>query len=370
MVILADSQSTIAAVDVRSPPRQSPLGLSVIVCCHNSGGRLATTLAHLAAQTGIAGDRWEVVLVDNASTDGTGDRARLLWATSGASAPLRIVSEPKLGLSYARNAGISAARHKIVSFVDDDNWVCPTWCATVLRLMTAHPEIGAIACRSDAAFESGQIVPPWFPSLQHGYAVGPQGEKTGWVETPLPRYSGAGISFRRDAVCSLLQRGFSTLLTGRLGKQLISGEDAEICYALGMSGHRFWYEESLRFTHFMPPGRLTDEYARQLYRGLGAASAIEDFYLEFDAGRADPSLRARLKKVAVFRYINVLGKILRYELRALLAPSGSASRSQARIEASYFKGRFSGLLTYRKKGRAIYAHIAGWARSAIPQGGS
>jgi glycosyltransferase involved in cell wall biosynthesis len=47
-------------------------GLSVIICCHNGASRLFATLSHLKAQQ-IANRQWEVLLVDNASTDGSGE---------------------------------------------------------------------------------------------------------------------------------------------------------------------------------------------------------------------------------------------------------------------------------------------------------
>ena len=46
-------------------------GVSVVICCHNSGKRLPETLRHLAAQVVEEGIPWEVVIVDNASTDGS-----------------------------------------------------------------------------------------------------------------------------------------------------------------------------------------------------------------------------------------------------------------------------------------------------------
>jgi len=166
----------------RQPSRlRDELRLSVVVCCHNSSARLAPTLRHIAAQSGIAGERWEVLVIDNASTDDTAARAQALWREFGAPTELRVVHEPRLGLTNAQRTGILAAKYEIVSLVDDDNWICPTWCATVLDLMERQPDITAIASRSEAAFDSGQVVPAWFPAPQHGYAVGPQAERAGPV---------------------------------------------------------------------------------------------------------------------------------------------------------------------------------------------
>lgn len=353
MKILADALANFAA---------PPLCLSIILCCHNSARRLQPTLQHLLAQTGLAGDRWEVVVVDNASSDETAAAAQAIWRDGGAPAILRVIPEPKLGLMHARSAGIAAARYEILSFVDDDNWVCPSWCLKILELMTTFPDLGVIGARSEAAFEPGQQVPPWFPALQHGYAVGPQGTRSGWVDALLPRFYGAGLTIRRTALQALYQRGFAALLTGRSGDRLSAGEDTELCYALGFAGWRFWYEDSLRLAHFMPPGRLTESYAERLFHGLGFCSAVEDFYLERAPRQRSFNLGASLRRSRLFRHGNAIRNLLRHRLKASFAPKDSPLRSLAQIEASFFQGRLEGMRDSRRNRTAFAEQIARWAR--------
>src|ERR1700719_3404911 len=87
------------------PPIVAPLGVSIVVCCFNSASRLseafAQTLAHLAAQETTAETRWEVIVVDNASTDDTAQVAQKSWPRQLEDS-LQVVGEPRLGLSYAR----------------------------------------------------------------------------------------------------------------------------------------------------------------------------------------------------------------------------------------------------------------------------
>jgi glycosyltransferase involved in cell wall biosynthesis len=139
------------------------LGVSVVICCHNSMARLPQTLAHLAMQQ-IPGDAvpWEVIVIDNGSTDQTAKIARQHWPTTVA--PLRVVAEPQLGLIHARRCGLAAARFELVSFVDDNNWVCPQWITTVAELMSQHPEVGA--CGGPSVAVSDGELPAWF--ARHG----------------------------------------------------------------------------------------------------------------------------------------------------------------------------------------------------------
>jgi len=80
------------------------LGVSIVICCHNSARLLPKTLSHLKRQRVPDGLSWEVVIVDNASTDDTGRIARGCWAEGGPVC-LRVIREPRLGLSYARERG-------------------------------------------------------------------------------------------------------------------------------------------------------------------------------------------------------------------------------------------------------------------------
>jgi glycosyltransferase involved in cell wall biosynthesis len=101
-------------------------GVSIIICCHNSSTKLPATLSHLRKQQVPRELPWEVVVVDNASTDGTSCVALNNWPQD-APTTLRVVTEKRLGLSHARTRGLLEAKYEIVSFIDDDNWVCSSW---------------------------------------------------------------------------------------------------------------------------------------------------------------------------------------------------------------------------------------------------
>ncbi len=80
-------------------------GVSIIICCYNSAHRLPKTLAHLKTQVVSQIIPWEVIVVDNASTDGTDQVAKTQWGELPG-VPFRVVNEPRPGLSNARNLGV------------------------------------------------------------------------------------------------------------------------------------------------------------------------------------------------------------------------------------------------------------------------
>src|SRR6185437_11337360 len=99
-------------------------GISVIICCYNSATRITPTLQHLFNQKGISLSSWEIIVVDNASTDNTCEKAIEIWESFGPGKPdFKVISEPTPGLSAARQKGINEALYDYVLFCDDDNWL-------------------------------------------------------------------------------------------------------------------------------------------------------------------------------------------------------------------------------------------------------
>ncbi|NOT07450.1 MAG: glycosyltransferase family 2 protein [Gemmatimonadales bacterium] len=246
--------------------------ITVVVCTYNGAQRLPEVLRHLRAQqTSVP---WEVVVVDNASTDGTAEVARRHW--DGAPVALRVVREPELGLGHARRRGIGEAKFDLICFVDDDNWLAPDWLATAAAIMGSHSDVGACGGRTKGVFETEP--PAWLPRYQQQFVIGKQAEHGGDITETRGHLWGAGLVLRKSAYEELVRHGFQARLTGRTGGVLISGEDYELCYALRMAGWRLWYDPAMVLRHFMPSTRITWGYLQRLNRGHGATSVDLDPY--------------------------------------------------------------------------------------------
>src|SRR5436190_1893505 len=102
-------------------------GISIIVCCYNSSLRLPKTIEHLAAQKTSSFLNWEVIFVNNSSTDNTTDVVAKEWSKYNLqNVGFKIIDEPKAGQSFARIKGVETALYDLIVFCDDDNWLCPT----------------------------------------------------------------------------------------------------------------------------------------------------------------------------------------------------------------------------------------------------
>jgi glycosyltransferase involved in cell wall biosynthesis len=291
---------------------------------------------------------WEVLLVDNASTDATVGTAERCWLEVGAPAPLRIVKEPVPGLAHARRRGVHAARHEIVCFVDDDNWIGSNWAQVLREVFMAHPEVGAVGGLGQPVFEGAE--PPWFSSVQWAYAVGPQAPCSGEVPPARSYLYGAGLAIRRAAFLDLERDGFRPLLTGRKGRELLAGEDSELCFALRLAGWRLWYDDRLLFEHFMPAARLNTAYAARLVERIGFATACLDAYL----------VAGSVARPLYWRWLNRL-----FLPRLLIAGAkgikGCLSNDKD-LTRHFFKGRLTGIVAGRRQYRLLRRAVAEMAR--------
>jgi len=109
--------------------------ISVVIPAYNEEQYLGHCLAALARQTYPA-DRFEVIVVDNGSTDATAEIARRHGA--------RVVVEPHKGVARARQAGFEAARGAVIASTDADTVVPPFWVARIAEHFRADPALGAV----------------------------------------------------------------------------------------------------------------------------------------------------------------------------------------------------------------------------------
>lgn len=249
-------------------------GVSVILCCYNSIERLQPTLEALAKQQKVDGIRWEVVLVDNASTDGTAAFARRVWAQLLNPTHLYLIHEARPGLGHARSKGIAAARFNTLVFCDDDNWLHPQFVFYASRIFDQQPGIVACGSLGIPVFENAP--PSWFNDYAEAFATGPQDK---WKENGniLSLY-GAGLVIKKAVIHQLTEAGFTPVMTGRTGKQLSSSEDTELTNALVLAGKQLGYSSTLSFKHYLPAHRVNRQYLKKLFHAFGKDGPVRNMY--------------------------------------------------------------------------------------------
>ncbi len=250
-------------------------GVSVLICTYNGTLRLPDTLTHLAKQKVKDNVSWEILIIDNASTDNTPEIAKQLQ-TRYSQLTIRILSELKSGKIHALHTGILHSRYPYLIVCDDDNWLSENYVEAAYTHMENNPSIGLIGGVNEAAFEDDP--PFWFHQYSTSFAVGQLHQQPTNVTDSYEIIWGAGMVLRKEAYEKLLSLGFSYLLTGGVGSKRGSGEDVELSWAVRLLGYQLWYMPSLRLKHFMPTKRLKWETLLEITKANGAASIYYNTY--------------------------------------------------------------------------------------------
>ena len=300
--------------------------LTVIICCYNSKQRIPDTLSRLSVQRIQKDVKWNLVIVDNASTDGTAEIAKAEWDRLGSPAPIRIVFEPEPGLAYARVAGLMATESPVVVFVDVDNWLADGFLERAYHVLINNPSIGAVGGQSVAIFE-GRNPPDWFHRHAGSYAVGMQAQSTGDI-TSRGYLWGAGLAVRADVLRSILESGVRPLLVGRAGSKATAGDDSELCKWLILTGHKLHYDEKMQFSHFIPLERQSQKYLKRIHHGLANSTSVLSAYQAFID-------RFRLLRQALSFRPPAIAAVVKNEVKILLL--GWRVRNNLRILRSHVR---------------------------------
>jgi glycosyltransferase involved in cell wall biosynthesis len=244
---------------------------SVVIPTFNSAERLPKVLVALAEQS--APDRsFEVVVVDNASTDGTAAVAELDPSTRrlrDRGIQVRVIAEPRQGLTSARIAGVKETRGNVICFLDDDNLPDYDFVANGIATFSK----GTLGLAISSVRPSWEVLPP--PSIvrrRHLLAVNDyMGDKVlefGATPTLAPTI-GAGMWIRRSVFIAAVPCDHpELLLPDRVGRRLASGGDIELGILVGRAGYNRIYFPTLRLVHEIPRRRLETAYLCKLIEGI------------------------------------------------------------------------------------------------------
>lgn len=235
------------------------MSVSVVICCHNSQGRIEKTLQALSQCRGDFAI--EAILVDNASTDDTVEQARSIWSRLRNPFELRIISEATPGKVFAQRTGTRDARNEFIVYCDDDNWLAPDY-LIVAKQILSDPSIGATSGQAEPVFEGE--APTFAYSHGNWLALGIQSLHTGDLTDTVGYLWGAGMAARRADLMKIFECPVLPILSGPSGVLSIArGDDNELCWAIAVLGMRLIYDERLKIKHFMPRERLDMEYLRK-----------------------------------------------------------------------------------------------------------
>ncbi len=247
---------------------------SILIPTYNRADSLERALNSIV-QVDFPRDQFEIVVVDNNSTDATPEVAAK-FAAQG----VRVVREPRLSFTVARHTAADAARGELLIYVDDDVTVEPQWLRAIVEAFEADEKVGMVAGPIFGVYE--QTPPDWVkqqdPIMLSLY------ERTDAHEPPA--CLGPNLSVRK----SLLREvgGFPPDTVGveshgkanTVEKLYVGIGDSGLSYSVKHAGYRIAFAPRAVAYHHIPPVRLTKAWWHSRYAGEGCCLAISQQHAE------------------------------------------------------------------------------------------
>jgi len=240
---------------------------TVAICTYNGEHRLPDVLERLQNQLRTESLTWEIIIVDNNSTDNT---ALLVQKYQATWPQLHYYFEAQQGAAFARNRAIQEAKSELIGFLDDDNLPQPDWVAASYTFAQEHPQAGA---------SGSQIHPEWeIPPPDNFRRIAPFLAITERGSLPLLYEErkkllppSAGLVVRRQAWLAVPDE---CVLTGRTTNQMLTSEDLEVLSYIQRAGWEIWYNPKQEIYHKIPRWRLQREYLIPFFRGIGLSRHV------------------------------------------------------------------------------------------------
>lgn len=245
--------------------------ITVAVCTRDRPEGLTRLLDSLSQQRY---ERLRILVVDNAPSD---DRTQRLVSAFARAQDIAYVTEPRPGLSWARNRAIEACDSEVIAWADDDEVCDRWWAAEVARGFVEIPEAGAV---------TGIVLPAqletqcqaWFEQYSgarrgRGFARAVFSPATAREQSPLyplpPYGAGANMAFRREAVERI---GCFDCALGA-GTSTLAGEDTAALSTLLLAGGTIVYQPSAIVHH-----RHRSDYAALRRVMVGYGRGLSAYY--------------------------------------------------------------------------------------------
>jgi glycosyltransferase involved in cell wall biosynthesis len=297
------------------------MDFSVIVCTYNRARNLPRCLGALARQSGTEGIAWEVLVVDNNSTDDTPAMVERLARELPIT--IRYARETQQGLNYARNTGVRESRGTYFSYVDDDIEVSPVWLASLYRNFLAND---ADAVGGRIHLDPSIKLPRWIQDDATKGFLGFQdfGDESFRMDGRKRYPFGGNMAFHRRVVDRI---GFFNPLLGRKGagrkrSELFKGAETDYFHRLADAGEaRIFYEPNAIVYHQVQPFQLEKRYFRTIHSNAGYQRAFYD----------DTQFDHTILGVPRFMYRLLLSEIGEYLRQVLTRGPDAAFRQQMTI---------------------------------------
>ena len=245
------------------------MNITVAICTYNGAKDVPKVLDHLHAQEEPSSIQWEVLVVDNNSTDSTASVVERKQETWEREAPLRYAFEGRQGKSYALQTAVNEAQGTWIAFLDDDNFPVRDWVAAAVQFAKTHPQAGAFGGQIHGQFE---VEPPEnFGLVKPLFALNERTDEICYSTGESLQFAapGAGLVVRKAAwEESVPETGLR--LKGPTGDSRGTlGEEFELQWRIYQNGWEIWHNPAMHLHHKIPTERLEEEYLKDFFEAIG-----------------------------------------------------------------------------------------------------
>ena len=237
------------------------LKISVVICTYNRDKFIGEALESLAKQN-ISSDKFEVIIVNNNSTDNTEVICKK-FIGQNPKLDVKYVIETNQGLSFARNRGIEESKYEIITYIDDDAYTKSDFLKIIFNYFNEHPTTAGIGGKVTPRYEIEE--PKWMNKYLYGFVtkVDLDNKKRQFKKKEYP--AGCNMTYRKD----LLQKvgGFNNKLKWRADDKYINFKIKEI-------SDKIMYLPDLEVEHTIDAYRTSDENFSKLSLKFGSEESI------------------------------------------------------------------------------------------------
>ncbi|NET43130.1 hormogonium polysaccharide biosynthesis glycosyltransferase HpsE [Okeania sp. SIO2B3] len=244
---------------------------TIAIPTYNGAERLPLVLNKLRSQIGVEGLSWEIIVVDNNSTDNTKKVVREYQKYWPRKITLRYCYEAKKGAGFARKKAVELANSPLIGFLDDDNIPAHNWVAAAYEFAQKYPKAGAYASQIHGDF-AGEL-PPNFDRIKSFFAITERGEQPLLYQPAIKVIPpSAGLVVRREAWLESVPE--QCILSGRIPGSMLTGEDTETISYIQKAGWEIWYNPAMEVIHKIPQYRTQKDYLIKFFRGIGLSRYV------------------------------------------------------------------------------------------------
>lgn len=242
--------------------------ISVIICTYNRQKYIYNCLKSIA-ENRLDKSEYEIVLINNNSTDGTVSECRR-FESHYPDITFRLVTETNQGLSFARNRGIAEAKGNILVYVDDDATVNAEYLSTVAQFFNDNHEAMGAGGAIYPVYETEE--PSWMSKYTKALITAYKDEGKKIIRFRGGKFpSGGNAAYRKEVFDSV---GLFNTELGRKGTSLISGEEKAIFDKMRSLDMPVYYLPNMILYHIIPASKLTKDYFDNLTLSIGKSEKL------------------------------------------------------------------------------------------------